>query len=549
MSKQQKKKSPADVQGAALSLRTNIYGYWAELLMLNLIVIFPLYTMNKYIELTGGKAYYIWWSSLVLFAILSLVALTFMGLVKPKSVFASVKTISVPDAAAFSYWLFVVLSAVFSPFSELGFSFFMTGIPEPAGRLDGILSITAYVLIYFAVSRLFIAKERDWMAFAVSACIVALLGILQFMGYDIFELYPYGYSELTIGIYPFNYLDATFRSTLGNVDIVSPYVCIAVAFFLGLYMRSDKKIRFLYLVTAALNFCFMITAGADGGKVGVMAGIALLFVLNITDKRAIARMLFALSMSCLVTIIYNPVLAARDYYNETGMIQNLYWGADWYKSIWAIGALGCLILGLIIYFLPVWLKVKAHIAAIITAVVLVAGAFAGIEFLGSHFSDNYDNVIWQARETMHGNFEDMFGSGRAVLWKDTMNVAFDYPLLGTGPDTFEYAVRDYQEHLISVTNTPFDKAHNDYLQILICNGILGLAAFLILIISLAVLSLPKVWNNMLLMAAIAACGAYVVQAFFGISTPMVTPLFFAMMGLTENLRIGRHKVQYNEKEV
>lgn len=549
MSKQQKKKSPADVQGAALALRTNIYSYWAELLMLNLFVIFPLYTMNKYIELTGGKAYYLWWSSLVLFVILALVALTFMGLVKSRGIMSGIKSITIPDAAAFSYWLFVVLSAIFSPFSELGFSFFMTGIPEPGGRQDGILSITVYVLLYFAVSRLFIAKERDWMLFAVSASIVALLGILQFMGYDIFELYPYGYSEQTIGDYPFNYLDASFRSTLGNVDIVSPYVCIAVAFFLGLYMRSDKKIRFIYLVTAAFNFGLMITAGADGGKVGVAAGIALLFVLNLTDKRAISRMFFALSLSCLFMIIYNPVLAARDYYNETGMIQNLYWGADWYKSVYAIGALGCLILGLVVYFLPVWLKAKAHIAAIIATVVLIVGAFAGVELLGSRFSDNYDNVIWQVRETMHGNFEDMFGSGRAVLWKDTMNVAFDYPLLGTGPDTFEYALNDYQEHLIAVTNTPFDKAHNDYLQILICNGILGLAAFMILIISLAVLALPKVWNNMLLMAAVAACGAYAVQAFFGISTPMVTPLFFAMLGLTENLRIGRHKAQYNEKEV
>ncbi|MCL2080836.1 MAG: O-antigen ligase family protein [Oscillospiraceae bacterium] len=543
-------KNKSEIEREALSLREKICSYWAELLLLNMLAVLPLYMhAEKYISLTGHKARYLWISSLALFAVFAVIMLMFSGLAKPKGAPLK-KTFSLPDTGIAAYWLCVVLSAVFSPvpenyFGEQNLWFFLKGYPE---RFDGIITITIYVFIYFAVSRLYRNRNRDWAVFAVSACAVSLIGILQFIGWDIFELYPYGLDAPTVvGVYPYNYLDTIFRTTLGNVNILSAYVSVGIGFFLALYMRSDKKIRFLYLAAVGLTFGLMITGGADGGKVGVLMGVALLFVLNITDKRAISRLLLALSLGCFISVIYPPAFAARDYYNRTGIDRRLYWGDGGFTSVWALGAVLCLAIGLAIHFSPVWIdRVKPRLAALTaTAVILLAGLL-GVEIMGPRFADNYENIIWQARETLHGNFDDGFGSGRAVLWKVSANVIFDYPLLGSGPDAFEYSIREYQNYLREATNTSFDKAHNDFLQILICHGFLGLTAFLLFIFSLAAPAFRKVWDEPLMMAAVVACAAYLVQAFFGISVPMGAPLFFVMCGLAENFRIGRHKFQYNE---
>lgn len=549
----QKKKSKDDLEREALSMRERIYSYWAELLLLNILAVFPLYLhAQKYIGLTGHKAHYLWLTSLIGFVIFALIVMTFAGLVKLKGSTPPLKIFSLPDWGVIAYWLFVVLSAVFSPlpdyaFGVSNFSHFMTGVPEPGGRYDGIITITIYVLLYFAVSRMYKNRERDWAIFAVSASVVSLIGMLQFMGWDVFDLYPYGLDAPTVvGIHPFNYLYATFRTTLGNVNIVSPYVSIVVCFFLALYMRSDKKIRFLYLAATALTFGLMITAGADGGKLGVLAGITLLFALNITDKLAMSRMFYAISLGCLLMIIHPPVYAARDHFYQTGIEQTFYWGAGWYRSAYVLGAVLCFAIGLGLHFLPKWIKAPKRIAALaVTAAILII-AVAGVQIMGPRFSGDFENIVWQAYETMRGNFEDMFGSGRAVIWKVTATVVFNYPLLGTGPDTFAFAVYEHQEYLSSITQTSFDKAHNEFLQILICHGFFGLGAFLLFIGSLSVLAMRKVWDNPMVMAIVASCGAYLVQAFFGISTPIVAPLFFVMCGLAESFRMGRHKFKYNE---
>lgn len=522
-----------------LNAKNRIYSYWAELFTLNLLAIAPLYLhpsefIGRYFDLTRHKAYYLWISSFILFALMGLVWLSFMGVAKSKSE-RKLSDIKLPDWAAAAYLLTVVLSAVFSNMPEYfnggsNFSHFMIGAYE---RHDGIITIAIYVFAYFAISRLFRHKERDWVIFGISAIAVSFIGIMQGIGFDIFNLYPYGKSSQTVGVYPYNYLDIIFRSTLGNVDIVSPYVCIAIGFFLAMYMRSDKKLRFLYLAAEVLTFTMMVISGADGGKVGVVAAIALLLILNITDKLAVSRMFFALSLSSLLTTIHTAAFAARDFYAATGDLRTFYWG-DWYKGIWFLAALGLFALALIVRFIPVWIKGTPWKAALISLICVLVIGLAGVEVVGSRI-ENTENIIYQARETMHLRLGDTFGSFRGFLWKNAIQVVPENLIFGTGPDTFKYAFRDYQELSAFVTFTHFDKAHNDYLQILICNGLLGLAAFMAFIVSLAVKAIPKVWGDAAVMACVAACAAYMVQAFFGISTPMVTPLFFALLGILRGL--------------
>ena len=68
---------------------------------------------------------------------------------------------------------------------------------------------------------------------------------------------------------------------------------------------------------------------------------------------------------------------------------------------------------------------------------------------------------------------DRFRSGsvglRRVIWRDSVAVIRDFPLVGTGLNTFGPAMLSYQT---SQRDQHFQEAHNDYLQILVEGGLL-----------------------------------------------------------------------------
>ncbi len=68
---------------------------------------------------------------------------------------------------------------------------------------------------------------------------------------------------------------------------------------------------------------------------------------------------------------------------------------------------------------------------------------------------------------------DRFASGsvglRRVIWRDSAAVLRDFPLVGTGLNSFGTAMLSYQT---TQRDTHFQEAHNDYLQILVEGGLL-----------------------------------------------------------------------------
>lgn len=78
------------------------------------------------------------------------------------------------------------------------------------------------------------------------------------------------------------------------------------------------------------------------------------------------------------------------------------------------------------------------------------------------------------------------GEIRKIVWKGAIKVFKDYPVFGTGPETFALSYFKYKpaEHnLTSEWDFVYNKAHNEYLNYLANTGILGLFSYLILILS------------------------------------------------------------------
>jgi O-antigen ligase len=74
---------------------------------------------------------------------------------------------------------------------------------------------------------------------------------------------------------------------------------------------------------------------------------------------------------------------------------------------------------------------------------------------------------------------------RAIVWRGALNIFAHYPLFGSGPGTFAYSYwrfRPAAHNLTSEWEFLYNKAHNEYLNILATTGGVGFAAYALLVI-------------------------------------------------------------------
>ena len=127
-----------------------------------------------------------------------------------------------------------------------------------------------------------------------------------------------------------------------------------------------------------------------------------------------------------------------------------------------------------------------------------------------------------------------YGSGRLTIWKNTMKIVPKYFWVGSGPDTFGY-VYPNQFQLAY-----YDKAHNEYLQMLVTTGIFTLVAYLILLMNLFIDGVMS--NSKLVWILLIGFLGYALQAFMNISVINVAPFYYIIIGFLSGL-VSKQKVK------
>lgn len=133
------------------------------------------------------------------------------------------------------------------------------------------------------------------------------------------------------------------------------------------------------------------------------------------------------------------------------------------------------------------------------------------------------------------------GTIRAIVWKGALAVWRTAPLFGTGLETFAYSyyqVRPTEHNLVSEWDFLYNKAHNEYLNILANAGLVGLTSTLALQIGTLLVCVIPLWKrphseeaHLGLALAAGLVGVHMSNA-LGFSTVMVavlTALFPALM--------------------
>jgi O-antigen ligase len=128
------------------------------------------------------------------------------------------------------------------------------------------------------------------------------------------------------------------------------------------------------------------------------------------------------------------------------------------------------------------------------------------------------------------------GKIRAIVWKGALQVWRRYPLLGSGVETFAYSYyqdRPVEHNFVSEWDFLYNKAHNEFLNILATTGIVGLITYLGIMITFTGYCVRAVIKNTLsdttqlfLTSLLSGYGGLALSNFLGFSTVMVGILFF-----------------------
>ena len=145
-------------------------------------------------------------------------------------------------------------------------------------------------------------------------------------------------------------------------------------------------------------------------------------------------------------------------------------------------------------------------------------------------------------------------NGRIEFWSNTLLIAKDNPIIGTGLDSFGVAYTAYDQ---GNGNIRVDHAHNDYLQMLSDGGLLGfglLVAFLVLLFGLANKNISKSGDPMsrgIATGALAGCLGILVHSLFDFPLRTNANMFMFMTCVTlavARVSKSRNKVNLTKKK-
>ena len=128
--------------------------------------------------------------------------------------------------------------------------------------------------------------------------------------------------------------------------------------------------------------------------------------------------------------------------------------------------------------------------------------------------------------------------GRILLWRMALNGIISHPLLGYGPSNYFYGTYAEQLDLVSKYYKKSDrvenKAHNEYLEIAVTMGIPALLIYLLAVFLIMKKDLSNIFKNKISFILVLSIGAYLIQAFFSISVIHVAPIFWFILGISNN---------------
>lgn len=421
------------------------------------------------------------------------------------------KKLTVIQWLAVIYLICNIISYFSSPF--LGKYDLFRGL----SRQEGLLTNMLYILSFLFVSYFGKFQKKYILYFSISSILLNSIAILQFVGFNPFNMYQDG-----IGTH-----NVSFMTTIGNVDFISALytILLSVSFGSYLFLENTKKEKYIHLLSVIFgSFIFQIIDVSSGKLAfGVMLIVLLPFIFQ-THKR-LSNFLKLVAGILLATVV-NMVMNVEYHYSNLKL--GFYFRFD-YMVVMYIAII------ILMYFLAKYLEnlqydVTKKKGLVINYYKLLGAMFIfGLIFL--YVIPFKSGFLYEIHELLHFNFDDNFGTYRIFLWKRTIPLIKDYPLFGSGPDSFSLRFMPlYTEEIAKLgplTNN--DTAANIYLTMVVNLGIVGVISYIGFLFSQIKWGIKKM--NCYSYVLLIACVCYMIQSFFNLSVVIISPVFWILMAI------------------
>ena len=385
------------------------------------------------------------------------------------------------------------------------------------GYYGGCMMVLFTAVGYLAVRAFAPQKLLNGLTFCVgiTTALVTVLYVLNIFNIDL------------IGTYADTAVveRAQFFSTLGQKNFCSGFMAFALplVFYAFLVARGARH-TVLYGVPAFFGGLALAVVDADGLALGIGAAVLVLLCQKIFTTRTLRRLMvigmffFADAgwMQYMRTHVYTqggkPILAAFGHYAQVGFAVC--------AVVWA-----ALFFTLRSREIPLWKagRVLTVIAVTLGVVLVVLANFMpGFPSLGK-----LDDLLV---------FNDDWGTYRGTAWRISWSAWTAQPfwrkLLGVGPGMMHTAVAQWAGADITARMKTFYAAHNEYLELLLTSGVLGLAAW-VWFVAVHLRKAAQNWLRPGVAPVTLALVSYLAHAAVSIRVSMIFPEIMLLFGLLQ----------------
>ena len=274
------------------------YNWYLLLPLMFLLTVVPLIVYMKVVPLTGAS--FDFWTGqkenmdffsyykMVWILISSTLAVVAMAIVVMFYGFERIRRsyYYIPIAV---YASFVILSTVLSQYTDIS----LTGFVD---RYEGMYVLLAYMAVLFVTMNL-VKKELHIKvllgALFTGATIIGLIGLFQYIGYDLFKsafgkslILPDAYQQLAATL-QFQFTKHMIYATLYHIDYVGSYMAMLFPLTFTLFVLTKRS--WLKVFFAALSLLMAINWLGSNSRAGMFGGVLALVILMIMINKYVLK--------------------------------------------------------------------------------------------------------------------------------------------------------------------------------------------------------------------------------------------------------------------
>lgn len=485
---------------------------------------------SAYVELTANKMMF-FIVALAAFAVILLFKSSFAPTPKedqPKRSFSQWRKengfplLYLPDLFLLTFLLGGLITWSISPYGNMVNDDGQYLVLVGGGRFDGLLFYAAYALLYVLVSHFGEFRTDHIKFFAIIVLVMNVFAVLQLSGINVLEFYPPSTHNGT---------HHNFVSTIGNVDIMGGFLCLATPMIAVGYIvfRLNRMYRILFLISHTVAIYVMFSIQVDVAVITLLALIGILTPLLIRNQRYVKKML-----EISWTIVGGWLLSVAIQYQYLPDEKTTVTSFTLSPILLPLLASGILVgLWFLIPKQFPWKWVRLGVV-LFEADLLLAG-FCYFRFIYQPPTPATPGLMQDLYELVRLNLSDTAGTHRIGIWRHALGMSSDNLLFGTGCGTFADTFREYAMETgyarYATYERTLDFAHNEYIHHLCTLGLWGLLSYLGFLCSACWFAVKHYCKNPRILVLGAAVLGYCIQVFFSFGVVIIAPLFWVLMGL------------------